>query len=213
MAYEELGPEEPRGWSPLAVAMIATLVLLLGLAGSLFGIYVSNVNAAAAVDTSPTPRPEVVSPKPVSSSTPSVSPTTTPPVTTPPVTTPADSFALPKLAGLNFKDARTTVRDLKLGWTLKFEGNGTDQTVRDTTPAAGTLVQKGVSVTIVVKGTAPLAVVPNIVGKPCSQAADLIVEAGLYPDYKTAARTGTVQPAATPTGLRWNDKMALTCSG
>ena len=60
-AYEELGPEEPRGWSPLAVAMIATLVLLLGLAGSLFGIYVSNVNAqAAAATTSPTPHPEVV---------------------------------------------------------------------------------------------------------------------------------------------------------
>ena len=129
------------------------------------------------------------------------------------MTTPADSFPLPKLAVLNFKDARTTVRDLKLGWALKFEGVGTDQTVRDTTPTAGTLVQKGISVTIFVKGTAPLAVVPSIVGKPCSQAADLIVDAGLYPDYKTAARTGTVQPAATPTGLHWNDKMALTCSG
>ena len=43
-----MGPEEPEGWSPLAVAMIATLVLLLGLAGALFGIYVANVNAAAA---------------------------------------------------------------------------------------------------------------------------------------------------------------------
>ena len=72
--------------------------------------------------------------------------TTTPPATTtPPVTTstPADSFPLPKLAGLNFKDARTTVRDLKLGWTLKFEGVGNDPTVRDTTPAAGTLVAEG----------------------------------------------------------------------
>lgn len=212
MAYEDQGPEEPRGWSPLAVAMIATLVLLLGLAGSLFGIYVSNVNAQASTDTSPTPQPEVISPRPAeSSSTPTVP--TTPPTTTPPVTTPADSFALPKLAGLNFKEARTTVRDLKLGWSLKFEGAGTDQTVRDSSPAAGTLVQKGTSVTIFVKGTAPLAVVPNIVGKPCSQAADMIVDAGLYPDYKTAARTGTVQPAGTPTGLRWNDKMALTCSG
>ena len=48
MTSYEMGPEEPQGWSPLAVAMIATLVLLLGLAGALFGIYVANVNAAAA---------------------------------------------------------------------------------------------------------------------------------------------------------------------
>jgi hypothetical protein len=45
--YRQDWPDEPRGWSPFAVAMIATLVLLLGLGGALFGIYVANVNAAA----------------------------------------------------------------------------------------------------------------------------------------------------------------------
>jgi hypothetical protein len=52
--YRQDGPDEPRGWSPFAVAMIATLVLLLGLGGALFGIYVANVNAAA-TSTSTTP--------------------------------------------------------------------------------------------------------------------------------------------------------------
>jgi beta-lactam-binding protein with PASTA domain len=215
MTYEEVDPDEPRGWSPLAVAMIATLVLLLGLAGALFGIYVSNVNAQAAVVTSPTPQPEVIT-------TPPVSPTTTKPATpspsvtpssTPTATVPADAFALPKLDGLNFKDARTMVRELKLGWTLTFLGNGNDQTVKESTPAAGTLVQKGTTITIVVKGAAPPAVIPVITGKQCAVAADLIIDAGLYPDYKTAARTGAVLPAAPQLGLKWNDKMSLTCAG
>jgi PASTA domain-containing protein len=212
MTYEEVDPEEPRGWSPLAVAMIATLVLLLGLAGALFGIYVSNVNAqAAALETSPTPQPEIiVTPSPTPTPTPSPSPSPSP---SPTPTTPADSFALPKLQGMDFKDARTKVRDLKLGWVLKFEGATNDPTVRDSDPAAGTFVTKGTTITIFVKGAAPAAVTPVITGKPCAVAADLIVDAGLYPDYKSAARTGTVLPAPPQLGLKWNDKMALTCSG
>jgi hypothetical protein len=215
-AYEDLDPDEPRGWSPLAVAMIATLVLLLGLAGALFGIYVSNVNAQAAVlSNSPTPRPEVII-------TPSVTPTSKPPTPTPTVTTPSPtpspavppgSFALPRLSGLNFKNARTEVRDLKLGWTLTFEGAGNDQTVRDTNPPFGTLVQKGTTIMIFVNGAAPAAVVPVIAGKQCSVADGLIIDAGLYPDYKSAARTGTVLLAPPQLGLKWNDKMTLTCSG
>jgi hypothetical protein len=212
-SYQEVDPEEPRGWSPLAVAMIATLVLLLGLGGALFGIYVSNVNAhAAALDSSPTPQEQsVVTPSPTPTPTPSPTPSPTPTAT--PSPTPSDAFALPKLEGLNFQDARSAVRDLKLGWLLKFEGTTNDPTVRDSSPAAGTLVTKGTTVTIFVKGAAPLAVVPVITGKPCATAADLIVDAGLYPDYKTSARTGVVQSAPPQTGLKWNDKMALTCSG
>ena len=55
-----LSPEPPRGWSPFAVASIATLVLLLALAGSLFGIYVSDQDRLAADSTSET-RPPVTS--------------------------------------------------------------------------------------------------------------------------------------------------------
>ena len=216
MTYEELEPDEPRGWSPLAVAMIATLVLLLGLAGALFGIYVSNVNAQASVITSPTPQPEVITTPPVTptaSKSASPSPTVTTPSPTPTATVPPDAFALPKLDGMNFKDARTKVRDLKLGWALVFQGSGNDQTVKESTPPAGTLVQKGTTITIVVKGAAPPAVVPVITGKQCAVADGLIVDAGLYPDYKSAARTGTVQLAPPQIGLKWNDKMSLTCTG
>lgn len=214
-AYEDFDPEEPRGWSPLAVAMIATLVLLLGLAGALFGIYVANVNAqAAVVDNSPTPQPEVIVTPSASATTkpPSPSPTATPSPSPTPTVSPG-SIPLPKLSGLNFKDARTIVRDLKLNWVLTFEGANNDQAVRDTNPAFGTLVQKGTTVTIFVKGAAPAATPPVITGKQCGTAAELIVDAGLYPDYKSAARTGTVLLAPPQVGLRWNDKMTLTCSG
>jgi hypothetical protein len=219
-SYQELGPEEPQGWSPLAVAMIATLVLLLGLAGALFGIYVSNVNAQAAAATgNPTPRQVPPSPSAVPTtskpSTPTPTPTPSPtPTPTPSPSAPPGSFPLPNLVGQNFKDARTAVRDLDLAWTLTFEGNGTDQTVRQTNPSATTLVQKGTNITIVVKGAAPLATAPNIVGKQCAQAVAMIIDAGLYPDYKSNARTGVVvAPVVPPVGLHWNDKMPLTCSG
>jgi hypothetical protein len=46
--FPQIGPEEPRGWSPVGVVLIATLVLLLGFGGALFGIYVANVNGAVA---------------------------------------------------------------------------------------------------------------------------------------------------------------------
>ncbi len=62
MTSYEMGPDEPEGWSPLAVAMIATLVLLLGLAGALFGIYVANMNAAAAATAAPTSPPATAAP-------------------------------------------------------------------------------------------------------------------------------------------------------
>jgi hypothetical protein len=215
-SYEELDAEEPRGWSPLAVAMIATLVLLLGLAGALFGIYVSNVNAqAAALEPSPTPQSEVIT-TPTATPTPSRSPSPSPTVSpspSPTATVPADSFPLPKLDGLNFKDARTKVRDLKLGWTLKFEGNTNGQTVRDSNPTAGTAVQKGATITIFVTGAAPAAVPPVIAGKQCATAAELIIDAGLYPDYKSSARTGTVLVGPPQLNLHWNDKMSLTCTG
>ena len=150
---------------------------------------------------------------PTASKSASPSPTVTTPSPTPTATVPPDAFALPKLDGMNFKDARTKVRDLKLGWALVFQGSGNDQTVKESTPPAGTLVQKGTTITIVVKGAAPPAVVPVITGKQCAVADGLIVDAGLYPDYKSAARTGTVQLAPPQIGLKWNDKMSLTCTG
>jgi hypothetical protein len=209
--YGDMTPEEPQGWSPLAVAMIATLVLLLGLAGALFGIYVANVNAAAAAATA--------------TATPSAAPTTprgpasTPPVTTAPAPTvttnpPApDTFPLPQLTGIDFREARTKVRQLGLDWTLAFGPTGDDPTVVSTNPPSGAAVSPGTKVMIVVKGRAPATDPPDIVGLPCADGHAMIIEAGLYPTYLTASRTGTVVFSVAPPNARWNDAMTLACSG
>jgi PASTA domain len=211
-SYEEMGPEQPQGWSPLAVAMIATLVLLLGLAGALFGIYVANVNAAAAAAAaSPTPSATATPTTPVTPTTPPVTATPTPTVTTNP---PApETFPLPTLTGLDFMEARTKVRQLGLDWTLKFGPTGDDPTVVSTSPSAGVSVSPGTTILIVVEGRAPLADVPDIVGDPCADGTAMIIEAGLYPNYLTSARTGKVVLTAVLPGARWNDKMSLACGG
>jgi hypothetical protein len=209
MASYELGPDEPKGWSPFAVALIATLVLALGLGGAVFGIYVADVNKKAAAGPAPTltPLPEIIV-TPTPSPSPSPSPTPTPsPSPTEPVPT------LPNLVGANFRDARATVRDLNLSWTLVFGATGDSPTVVATNPPAGTPLADGMTVTITVKGMAPLADIPSIAGIACDDARAKIIDAGLIPDFKSAARTGKVLPATITAGLRWNDKMPLTCSG
>jgi len=200
-SYAEFEPETPRGWSPLAVALIATLVLLLGLGGAIFGIYVANKPEAAGPPTTVPQAFPTSTPSPAADATPTASP-------------PTDTFGLPNLAGVNFQDARRQVRELKLGWALVFEGDTGDMTVRTTTPAAGSRVRKGTAIKIYVNGPAPLATVPGIVGLTCAQAASIIVEQGLYPDYETV-RSGVVlgqSPRSDePQTLHWNDRVKIRC--
>ena len=200
--------EPPRGWSPFAVSAIATLILLLGVAGAVFGIHVANVNATTVLNT-PSATPSVTT------TTPTTGPTF--PTGGPTSSGPPDTFALPDLAGQDFQAARQKVRDLKLGWRFVFEGTDGDHTVRATDPAANASVHKGVTIKIFVTGPAPLATVPDVKGQPCSAAADAIVEAGLYPHYDTPARAGAVTdqtPLATdPPSLHWNDEVHITCAG
>ena len=110
--------------------------------------------------------------------------------------------------------ARTKVRDLKLGWRLEFEAAGTDSTVRVTEPKASTMVNRGDTIKIFVKGAAPLASVPGVKGLACTQAANLIVDRGLYPTYLTG-RDGVVlsqAPASSdPPTLHWNDQVQISC--
>jgi len=121
---------------------------------------------------------------------------------------------LPDLAGLDFQAARAKVRELKLGWLLVFEGTENDPTVRATEPAATATVSKGITIKIFVKGSAPLATVPDVKGLDCPQAADLIVDHGLYPQYPSG-RSGVVltqtPTASDPQTLHWNDQVELAC--
>lgn len=191
------------------MAGIATLVLLLGLGGAIFGISAAGRPTGDGSD--PTTLPQSVGSPTV---TPTVTPTVGPGLTASPTGPTASGgvpFPLPDLAGGDFKAARATVRDLGLGWRLEFAPTGSDLTVRETDPAAGAQVRRGTTVKIYVRGAAPLAVIPDVLGKPCAEAAELIVEAGLYPTYPTG-RTGVVlEHSATTAALHWNDAMEISC--
>jgi hypothetical protein len=203
-SYESYEPDEPRGWSPVAVALIATLVLLLGLGGAIYGIEaasrrtpITEPSNIPQVFPTPTPRP----------ATPTATPTETP--------GPADTFPVPDITTVDFQTGRKKIRELRLGWQLVFEGtDAADASVRATEPAAGAPVKKGTTIKIFVRGAAPSATVPGVMGLPCGQAAGIIVEQGLYPQYETG-RQGVVlsqSPSASdPQTLRWNDRVRISC--
>jgi hypothetical protein len=219
-SYEEYEPEPPRGWSPFAVASIATLVLLLALGGSLFGIYVSDQNRLAAESTSETPPPVTSGPVVTTTTTPpastSPSPSSGSPSTSPSPT--ASSFPVPDLTNLDFRVAWNKLREVKLGWDMRFDGATGDLTVSSTDPAAGTPITKGTTVHVNVRGPAPLVAMPPLVGLPCDQVGDKLTDAGsLVADYP-AGRTGFVKsqdPLATdPPELKWGGngtKATITC--
>ncbi len=208
-SYDEMEPDG-RGWSPAAVALIATLVLLLGLGGAVFGIYAGNK-----VDT-PSANPGVTVPQGFPSVTDGPSPTVSSPPPDSPTSPAAGGFPVPKVAGLDFREARTRLFDLRLGVNLVFTGaNPGDMTVANTQPAAGAAVRRGITIKVFVKGEAPAATVPGIMGLACSQAADIIVEHGLFPDYESGRDGVVVQQspiAGDPHDLRWNDQMKIWCS-
>jgi PASTA domain-containing protein len=206
-SYQEEPDGEAAGWSPVTVAVIAIMVLLLGFGGALFGIYAAH-----------RPTPGAVGPTTTPSATPSAEPTTSP---TPEVTpsgsesSTSSRIAVPDVVGKDFQLARSTIRNARLGWRLIFEGSQGDLTVRATVPAPATLVTEGTTIKIYVRGPAPLAVVPDVVGQTCSLGTDQIINNGLYPRYRTG-RTGTIQkqsPLATdPQTLHWNDIVDIWCA-
>ena len=202
-AYEDYDLRPPRGWSPGAVSLVATLVLLLGLGGAVAGIHFGNKVNANRAGGEPITLPQVVS-----SLTPGPQRTTAPPTTAP------GSFELPDVTGSDFQAARSQLRVLKLGVTLVFEGSTGNHTVRTTQPAPRTVVKNGVTVKLFVRGPAPEATVPGVVGIPCDQAADIIVEQGLFPQYPTG-KQGVVlnqdPPAPPATPLHWNDTVRIFC--
>ncbi|WP_319460627.1 PASTA domain-containing protein [Micromonospora sp. RTP1Z1] len=144
-------------------------------------------------------------------------PTTDAPGTTPPVTrttartTPAGGLTVPELVGDDFEDARTQLHERKLGWRLVF-GAGAGRNVERTNPEPGTPVRRGITVTLWVAGPAPAVAVPDLVGDRCDAAANDLVEAGLYPRYRTGRRgTVTAQDPVAGAPAHWNDPVALAC--
>ncbi|WP_406039377.1 PASTA domain-containing protein [Micromonospora sp. NBC_00898] len=150
-------------------------------------------------------------PAPTEATPPTDAPRTTPPVTrTTARATPA-GLTVPELVGVDFEDARRQLHERKLGWRLVF-GAGAGRNVERTSPEPGTPVRRGVTVTLWVAGPAPALAVPDLVGDDCAAAADDLVEAGLYPRYRTGRRGSvTAQAPVAGTRARWNDPVTLVC--
>ncbi|PGH41163.1 penicillin-binding protein [Micromonospora sp. WMMA1996] len=120
-------------------------------------------------------------------------------------------LTVPDLVGADFARARQELRDRRLGWRLVF-GAGSGRAVERTSPGPGEPVKRGVTVTVWVAGPAPAVTVPDVGALSCADAADDLVEAGLYPRYRSG-RQGPVtgQEPAAGSAARWNDQIALTC--
>jgi hypothetical protein len=203
--------EPQRRTRPGTIAAIAVAVLVLAVIGATAGYFAAGNPRNSAADTGTTP-PATSTPTPLES-TPTNTPTTADPTTNTP-SAGVPGFALPNLVGQDFEDARRKLRELGLGWRLVFGQSGDDKTVGSTTPRAGSPVRRGTTVTLNVRGQAPVATIPGVVGIACTQAAALIVDHGLYPQYPTG-RTGTVykqEPeAGGTTTVRWNDQVKIYC--
>ena len=135
-------------------------------------------------------------------------PTTAPSSTAP---TRPTGLTVPDLVGMDFEEAREELRDLGLGWQFVF-GSGSSSSVRSTTPAAGTPVNRGVTVVLTVAGAAPPNSVPDLLGKNCRDAAAELVDDGFSPRYPNR-RSGTVtaQEPAGGTVQKWNDIVSIWC--
>ncbi|MEU4643169.1 PASTA domain-containing protein [Micromonospora sp. NPDC023814] len=120
-------------------------------------------------------------------------------------------LTVPEVVGEDFAEARDELRERRLGWRLVFLG-GAGRTVERASPAVGTQVRPGRTVTLYVSGPAPAATVPDVVGDDCDEAGDDLVDEGFYPQYGSG-RTGTVtrqDPPGDSTG-RWNDQVSIWC--
>lgn len=202
--YEPAG--QARRGRPGMIAAIVAGVLVLAVIGGAVGWLAAGdaVDVAGPGGTSAPPTAE-----------PAISPTyaTEASASAAPTGQPAAGFALPAVTGLDFQQARRQLRDLKLGVQLVFAASGDDARVERTEPAAGATVQRGRTIKVYVRGQAPLATVPGVVGLACSEAAATVVDHGLFPRYPTG-RTGTVwrQDPEPGTGtLRWNDQVTIEC--
>jgi hypothetical protein len=198
-------PNYPPAKPPTSVGQVFALVagfLALAAIGAAIGWAVTDTSGPAPVAAVTT--------------TPSPTPTATQSVTQTP-TGNAGSFAVPNFhaAGTDFITARATLRAKSLGVLLVFNASaGGNGVVSYTSPAAGTFVNKGITVKIYVNEAAPVLGVPNVVNKTCAEAKTALVDAGFVPKY-ASGKVGIVMaqaPDSTANNAHWNDTVALQCA-
>ncbi|MEV4117459.1 PASTA domain-containing protein [Micromonospora sp. NPDC049645] len=159
----------------------------------------------AVATTTGTPTGRATAPRPTSGRpTPSAAQTSA-------TSTKGTGLTVPPVIGTDFEQARETLRKQRLGWQLVF-GDGVGRTVESTAPDVGVEVARGTTVRLQVAGPAPAAEVPDVVGKSCADAADELVDEGLYPRY-VSGRSGKVnrQEPAEDGPARWNDQVSIWC--
>ncbi|MEV1289751.1 PASTA domain-containing protein [Micromonospora sp. NPDC049679] len=201
---------------PRLIAAGAAGLLLLSAIGAIGGWLLADPgrdnpskNAGGVASGSPTPALTSVTP----------SRAATAPVTASPVRPSAATerpqsgqFVLPDMVGVDFEPARRQMRALGLGVQLVFAASGDDRGVERTEPAGGVMVRRGVTVKVHVGGAAPAATVPSVTGVSCADAAALVVDHGLYPEYPTGRSGRVVRQDPDPSGERqWNDRVKLFC--
>lgn len=202
-------PDRPNRAAVVASAAVATV--LLATIGATGGWVLARndsappVNEAGPTATTAAPSPTKTPKARPSNTTPSGGKTTA-------ASVPAGQFALPDFAGQSFQEVRQDLRDRGLGWQLIFGNGGEDSSVVRTDPAAGANVRKGTTIKVYVSGAAPLTEVPDVVGLPCGQAQERMVEAGFGLNYPYG-KTGPVVRQEPRPGerLRWNGTVVLYC--
>lgn len=189
-------------------------LLLLGIVGWSAGWVAagSEIERQGQIDpttTTQAPKPPTSSPTP---SRPAASPT---PVTPTVTSSREGQFDMPDLVGKDFRVARLEARAKKLGVNVVFNERSlrANGTVVSTNPVSGILVFPGVTITLRVAGPPPRVFVPDIVGKPCGEGRDAVLEAGLrikeYPSGEKGNVT-KVEPAPGAPAL-WNDEVRIFC--
>lgn len=200
-------PDQPRRFNKGLAAAIATAVVVLAVIGATAGWLLAGTGGKNTAD------PTDVTPSATPSTEPPIAEPSTEPTGRPSATAPAGGFSLPDVSNVDFKQARQRLRELGLGVQLYFGPSGTDTTVERTQPAAGQTVRRGTTIKVYVRGAAPVATVPSVLGLSCNQGGSIVADHGLTPEYPTG-RTGVVlrQDPEPPTdSVRWNDRVRLYC--
>ncbi len=197
-------PQAQRSRKGLVTAIVAA-VLGLAVIGATAGWLLADRTAGDGSTPPPTSSPATPGESEPPVAEPSVVPTAA-------SVTPA-GFPLPDVRDTDFEQARKRLRSLNLGVQVFFAASGDDRTVERTVPPGGQLVRQGITVKLYVRGKAPLATVPSVLGLPCNQAGSIVADHGLTPQYPTG-RQGVVvrqDPEATDLTVHWNQTVRLYC--